>query len=355
MQYELLNLLRCPISKTNLRFELISEFEKSYSENRITEIFEGLLFSETGFVFPIIDGIPRLLLESIYDHSSFLEKHLSNYKKIKEQLEIDFNELLSYCVKKNKKTKNSFKFEWSFLNTEKKDKIWQEDYCQLSSIFMNEIRENLDFFKYKTVIDVGCGHGLMTSKIANFSKNSIGIELSKAIENAYRRNQNSNAWYIEGDLQFLPFEDFTFDVLYSSGVIHHTNNAELSYLLIESTLKKGGKICLWLYHPQKNILHNLNLLLRKVISKLPLKLSFILLTIFIFPISFSIKKIKRKNPPNYREEIIDLLDQFTPEFRFEISQDLATTWLIRRKFQNIKITTKNQFGFSIVGEKPNYN
>jgi SAM-dependent methyltransferase len=152
-------------------------------------------------------------------------------------------------------------------------------------------------------------------------------------------------------LQYLPFEEVSFDVVYSSGVIHHTNNTELSLLLIEPLLKCGGKICLWLYHPQQKIIHKAILLLRKVTKRLPLKLAFILLTIFVFPITFLAKKIKRKNVPNYREEIIDLLDIFTPEFRFEIQQDLASVWLRHKKYDRIQITTVNQFGFSIVGNK----
>ena len=126
MQYELLSYLKCPITKTELRFELISEFEKSYSGNTITEINEGLLFSETGFVFPIINGIPRMLLESIYDYADFLKMHLPGYEKLKDGLEANNKGVLSYCVTKNKKTKASFEFEWSFLNADKKDKVWHE-------------------------------------------------------------------------------------------------------------------------------------------------------------------------------------------------------------------------------------
>ena len=49
--------------------------------------------------------------------------------------------------------------------------------------------------------------------------------------------------------------------------------------------------------------------------------------------------------------MIDLLDQFTPEYRFEIPHVLAETWLKQKKYTNIKITTENKFGFSIVGER----
>ncbi|HEY3371138.1 MAG TPA: methyltransferase domain-containing protein [Prolixibacteraceae bacterium] len=351
MQYELLKFLKCPITKTDLRFVLISEFDKSYSGQTVTEIKEGLLFSETGFVFPIIDGIPRMLLESVYDYADFLSKHLAEYQTIKKNIEAEFKGLLSYCIQKNRKTKISFEFEWSFLNAEKKDRIWHDDTSKLSTVFINEVGESSDYFKDKRIIDVGSGHGIMTTKIAQLSGLAIGVELSKAVENAYQRNPDPNAWYIQGDLQYLPFEERSFDVVYSSGVIHHTNNTELSLLLIEPLLKSGGKICLWLYHPQQKIIHKAILLLRKGTRRLPLKVAFALLTVFVFPVSFLIKKLKRKNAPNYREEIIDLLDIFTPEFRFEIPQDLASVWLRHRKFDAIKVTTHNQFGFSIVGNK----
>ena len=317
----------------------------------ITEIKEGLLFSETGFVFPIIDGIPRMLLESMIDYADFIFIHLLDYQTIRDTVEKEYKGLLNYCIQKNRKTKLSFEFEWSFLNASKKDRIWHDDTSKLTSIFLSEMGEGSEYFKEKSILDVGCGHGVMTTKIAEISKLAIGVELSKAIENAYIRNQVKNAWYIQGDLQYLPFEEVSFDVVYSSGVIHHTNNTELSLLLIEPILINGGKICLWLYHPQQKIIHKAILLLRKVTSRLPLKLSFILLTVFVFPVTFLIKRIKRKHVPNYREEIIDLLDIFTPEFRFEIPSDLAAIWLRHKKYDNIQTTTTNQFGFSIVGDK----
>jgi ubiquinone/menaquinone biosynthesis C-methylase UbiE/uncharacterized protein YbaR (Trm112 family) len=351
MQYELLSYLKCPITKTELRFELISEFEKPYADTTITEINEGLLFSETGFVFPIINGIPRMLLESIYDYADFLKKHLPGYEKLKDSLEANNKDVLSYCVTKNKKTKASFEFEWSFLNADKKDRVWHEDTSGLSSVFSKEVGEPIEYFTGKKIIDVGCGSGFMTSAIAGVSRLAIGVELSRSVENAFINNKTHNAWYIQGDLQFLPFQELTFDVLYSSGVIHHTNDTEQSLSLIETVLKNNGKICLWLYHPQKSKIHNFILFLRKFTKRMPLKLCFVFLTVFVFPFTYLIKRIKNKKAPNYREEIIDLLDGFTPEFRFEIPHDLAITWLSRRKYNNIKITSENQFGFSIAGDK----
>ena len=334
-----------------MRFELIAEFEKTYQDKTVKEIKDGLLYSETGFVFPIINGIPRLLIESIYDYAGFLQQHLPGYASLKNDLEKNYKGVLDHCISKNKKTKQSFEFEWSFLDPKEKDNIWRDDSSSMPEIFLKETGEDTSFYAGKTVIDVGCGHGIMTSKIAAMASLAIGVELSKAVENAYNKNQNNNAWYVQADLQFLPFDDATFDVLYSSGVIHHTNNTELSLSLIEPVVKPGGKLCLWLYHPQNNRIHNMILWLRSITSKLPLRLSFVLLMIFVFPFTFLIKKIKNKRKISYREEIIDLLDQFTPEFRYEIPHDQAMLWLKRRKYADIHITTENQFGFSVTGNK----
>lgn len=351
MQYPLLDLLKCPLTKTALQFELISEFDKIYGSQKIKEVKEGLLFSESGLIFPIIDGIPRLLIESIYEYKDFLQQHLPDYQQQLQKTEAVHDKLLQDCIKKNTRSKQSFELEWSFLHPDERDKIWRDEHHDLSTIFLNETAETAIFYNEKSVIDVGSGHGIMTSKIAAISKLAVGVELSKAVENGYKKNQEANAWYIQADLQYLPFASNSFDVLYSSGVIHHTNDTEHSLSLIEPVLKAAGKLCLWLYHPQKSKVHHFILWLRGFTKRLPLKIAFVFLMIFVFPFTFLLKKIKNKRKLSYREEIIDLLDQFTPEFRFEITHEQAIGWLNNRKYDDITISTQNQFGFSITGKK----
>lgn len=347
----MLEWLRCPVTKTPLRLEVLTEFEKQYANGSTREIKDGFLFSEAGFVFPIIDGIPRMLVETVYDYKDFLERRLPGYAAIKKDLEEKYVDLLKICSRRNKKTKKTFEFEWSFLNTKKKDRIWQEQVDEMKDVFLKETGQVADFYNNKTVIDIGAGHGVMTSKIAEIASLAIGVEISKAVENAYANNTNPNVWYLQADLQQLSFADHSFDSLYSSGVIHHTPNTEHSLSLIEKSLKPGGNICLWLYHPQKSMLHNLSLQLRKITSRLPLWLTFFFLSVFVFPFTFLIKSIRRKKAPNYREEMIDLLDAFTPEYRFEIPQKEAIQWLEMRNYRQVSITTTNQFGFSITGIK----
>lgn len=339
------------MTKKELRCKTISTFVKAYGDKEIEEINEAVLFSDTGLVFPVINGIPRMLIESVYDYAGFLKTHLPDYSLIKEKIETNHAVLLNSCIKNNSKTKKSFEFEWSLLQADQNDKIWHEDTSELTQRFLLETAAEKSSFSNKKIIDIGCGHGIMTTKIAEISGLAVGIELSRAVEQAYTHNRHQDAHYLQGDLQFLPFETNSFDVLYSSGVLHHTNDTLNSLHLVERFLKNEGRICLWLYHPQKSLIHNLLLQIRNITKRLPVKVAFVFLSVFFFPFSFLIKKIKNKRSVNYREEMIDLLDGFTPEFRHEITHETATEWLHELGYHTIQITTTDQFGYSISGIK----
>ncbi|MFY7840288.1 MAG: methyltransferase domain-containing protein [Lacibacter sp.] len=351
MQQELLNLLRCPFAKSKLSIKVIATGTKAFGNELKTVITEAILFSDAGFVFPVINGIPRMLLEAIDDYAGFLQQHLHDYALRRKNLEATHAGVLAYCKSKNQQTKKSFFVEWSFLQPTQKDKLWHEDIDALQNRFLLEAGCKKEELAQKLAIDIGSGHGITTNKIAGTTGFAVGIELSRAVEEAYNRNSNCNAHYLQGDLQFIPFENHSFDFLYSSGVLHHTNNTRNSLGIVEQLVKPYGRICIWLYHPQNNRIHAAMLALRKITTRLPFWITFVLLQLFVFPLSFVIKRMKRKVKPNYREEMIDLLDMFTPKYRFETDHQTAEAWLGELNYHSINITTTDQFGFSITGIK----
>jgi ubiquinone/menaquinone biosynthesis C-methylase UbiE len=52
---------------------------------------------------------------------------------------------------------------------------------------------------------------------------------------------------IQGDAENLPFEDGTFDIVYSFGVLHHTENTEQAISELHRVLKPGGQAAVMLY------------------------------------------------------------------------------------------------------------
>ncbi|MGN7832166.1 class I SAM-dependent methyltransferase [Pseudoxanthomonas sp. 22568] len=84
----------------------------------------------------------------------------------------------------------------------------------------------------KDVLDLGCGSGYGTARIAGVARSACGVDVSKdAVAFAQARHASSNLAYrtIEADSP-LPFDDSKFDVVLSFQVIEHVKD-DSSYLL----------------------------------------------------------------------------------------------------------------------------
>ena len=343
MNLNLLTILRCPVTRSSLKIHRIT------SSTDGDEIQEGILFADEDWFYPVINGIPRLIVEAFIDYKTFLEQHLQDYPVRRSSLEKKYDGLIKYVIKKNKKTKQSFSLEWGMFNYEK-DKTWDEDSTGMMNRFLEETDETLQSLKGKLIFDAGCGNGLLNQYVAEAGAIILGMDFSLSIEKAARKNTNLNAMFIQGDVQFPPVTFEYFDIVHSSGVLIATNNTELSFSCIDPCVKKGGKLSVWLYHPRKNFIHNLFNFIRRFTSKLPIKFQYYLYAVTLFPIAFIVKRLKG-NKQNAREMMIDLLDWFSPEFRWEHEPSEAKSWFHKRKYSSIKITTLGTFGFNITGIK----
>ncbi|WP_336517846.1 hypothetical protein [Pollutibacter soli] len=138
MQEEILSFLRCSVTGLPLRLQVIEEVERTYQQGRITEIKTGILSVGNGWFYPVIDGIPRMLPEAVYDYAGFLRTHIPDFDQQVETLEERYNQIASGNRQKNSRTKASFAMEWKFFHPEKKDKLWHFDQASLGSLFLLE-------------------------------------------------------------------------------------------------------------------------------------------------------------------------------------------------------------------------
>ena len=348
MTTNLLALLRCPVTREELCLEVISKGIKKYDGADKEIITEGILRS-SGCIYPIINGIPRLTVEAFLDYTPFLNKHVPEFETLKKEIELKYKRLLKYAVKKNRHTKKSFSQEWSLFNYEK-DKAWDQHKAGMLDRFLRETGETPASLKGKTIFDAGCGNGLLNQSIAACGAIILGMDFSRSIERAFLKNDKENALFIEGDVQFPPVAFGFSDILHSSGVLIHTNNSELTFSCLDPCVKPGGKMSVWLYHYRKNLLHNTFKFTRRFTSGLPLKLQYYLYYVTVFPVSYAVKRLKG-NRQNKREMMIDILDGFSPEFRWEHTHEEAESWFTKRKYHSVKITTDEIFGFNITGIK----
>lgn len=349
MNSALLDIIRCPVFRTPLRVEVIERKSKLYDGKSEEIIWTGILFSEGDFFYPIINGIPRLIVEAYDDYPDFFKKYLPDYQERRKNIETNFRLFVKKVKAKNSHTKKSFSQEWNLYNYET-DKTWDLDAKGLLERFLSETDETRDSLNGKWILDAGCGNGHLNMEMARSGMFSVGMDFSLSVERAFELNDQPHALYLQGDVEFPPFDFGCFDVVHSSGVLIATQRTELSLSALTPCVKAGGKISIWSYQPRDNWMHNLFNFTRNYSSKLPLKVQYYLYMCTLLPVSYVVKKAKG-NPQNWREMMIDILDWFSPENRWEHETTEVESWLWKRNFRQTKVTDQNMWGFNMVGVK----
>jgi ubiquinone/menaquinone biosynthesis C-methylase UbiE len=98
----------------------------------------------------------------------------------------------------------------------------------------------------RDVLEVGCGTGLVLSKIQNFARSATGVDLSPGmLEKAQARQLNVTL----GSATELPFEDASFDVTCSFKVLAHVPQIERALSEMARVTRPGGMILAEFYNP----------------------------------------------------------------------------------------------------------
>jgi len=115
-----------------------------------------------------------------------------------------------------------------------------EDFDDRSNKFASDkFREEISHYIYESdsILDVGCGTGLMLSRLK--AKKKTGIDASAKLLTQTKRE---GIKLMRGDAEKLPFRNRTFDVVYSVNLLEHTGHPERVISEAERVLKESGKL-----------------------------------------------------------------------------------------------------------------
>lgn len=155
---------------------------------------------------------------------------VTDYIKDEEKLEILYRS--SYIDRKNNlKTAKLFDDMWnSFGNEEVEEAV---------KLLFHRFKVNnipLDLIKDKTVLEIGCGSGRYSFALKMMgAKKVIGVDIGKG-----KKFMCEGVEYIKGNALNLPFEDNTFDFVFSNGVFHHTGHTYKCISEMERVMKPGA-------------------------------------------------------------------------------------------------------------------
>lgn len=222
--------LRCPACRGELRMQVWSQ--------EAGEIAEGLLSCSCGEDFPIILGVPRMLLgvfrdQLHVDYGDYFARHAARLPQ-----SLAPNRTTSSNDERD--TQRSFGFEWTKFAAMRPE--WERNYWEYQAPFTPE------FFAGKTVLDAGCGMGRHLFYTGQHAHETIGVDFSRAVDSAYRNTRHQpNTHVVQADLCRLPFAPPAFDYAYSIGVLHHLPDPTRGLHAILPFVRPGGTMRVYLY------------------------------------------------------------------------------------------------------------
>jgi SAM-dependent methyltransferase len=122
------------------------------------------------------------------------------------------------------------------------------------------------------IVEMGCGTGQMSLYLASADRLVIGADLTRAslelASAASRRFAVRGVFFVETDLQKPGLREGAFDVVYSSGVLHHTPDPRTSFVSLARLARPGGVIVVGLYNLLARLPHRVRRGLSRITGRI---------------------------------------------------------------------------------------
>jgi ubiquinone/menaquinone biosynthesis C-methylase UbiE len=154
------------------------------------------------------------------------------------------------------------------------------------------------------------------------------MDFSRSIEGARRRlfekgfPVSHRVHYLQGNVLELPLLPRSFDMVHSSGVLHHTPSTYRAFRSVSKAVKPGGKVYIQLYRRRPTWIHAINVSLRAVTTRLPMGLLYWLCYVAT-PLHAALSRLvhllrREPAPPRAtaRERAVQMFDNYSPKYQY---------------------------------------
>jgi len=98
--------------------------------------------------------------------------------------------------------------------------------------------------RHQRIVDVGCGSGLMSARLAATGRQVLGVDLSTSMIAQARVRTNARLDFLHADAENLPLEDAGFDAVVNLISFHHYPNPDKAIAEFRRVLRPGGRLVL---------------------------------------------------------------------------------------------------------------
>jgi len=298
-----------------------------------------------GRTYPVIDAVPRLLENAEPEPTSDLAAVKSNSRK---QNDFDY-------------IRQSFSKEWGVFDYDA-DKTWGWTLDERKRIFLADVGRTAAELEGKLLLDAGCGNGTLTAALAVFGMDIVGMDLNDRLGDANLNKdrktgeRSGRIHFVQGNLFNPPLKHDSFDLIYCSGVIHHTPSSKGTFKSLVPLVKRGGRLYVWVYGKRSipvRVLGTSGRQLKRFISLGSLLTVCKAVAPFYKVATEALNALgiaefrKRKA----REITLDIFDSWAPKYNYWHKEEEVQSWFREMGFENITISGKQKHGFGCYGDK----
>ena len=327
------------------------------SDSLREEILEAALSCRCGLVYPVIDGIPRMLRNARQEYPEFFARHddlasLNTAGDLVPAASAPASERQAPVA--DPRSAQSFRLQWTVY--QEGDHTWFKDDAGLRKReFLYNLDTTAEDLRGKLMLDAGCGNGELTRAIAEYGVEIVAMDFSRSVEKARKRlfekgfPVSHRVHYLQGNVLELPLRRRSFDLVHSSGVLHHTPSTERALRSVAQAPKPGGKLYVQLYRRRPTWIHAINVTLRAATTRMPMGLLY-RLCYAATPVHSALSRLMHflrgePAPPQAtaRERAVQMFDNYSPKFQYRHTVPEIMDLFRSAGYENLKdVTLENE-------------
>jgi 2-polyprenyl-3-methyl-5-hydroxy-6-metoxy-1,4-benzoquinol methylase/uncharacterized protein YbaR (Trm112 family) len=310
------------------------------------EIEEGLLACRAcGSLYPVLGAVPRLVRCAEQKYRVFFERYRVRIPQLPRRESPMCAARHSNPFVFDSRSNDSFGLQWA--NQAEGERTWfKDDALMRKEEFLYSLAVDRKELRGALIFDAGCGNGRLTASVATFGAEIVGMDLSAGIERAqaararYAGEHEHFVHFVQGNVMELPLAHERFDIIHSSGVLHHTPSVERAFVSFLSSVRPGGRVYVQLYRRREAWIGIPNALLRGVTSHLPPRLLYRICWTAA-PIHTGlvllVARLRGEDSPiataSWGERALSLFDNYSPRYQYRYSPRQ-----VRRMFEAAGLT-----------------
>jgi len=191
------------------------------------------------------------------------------------------------------------------------------------------LKRDPKLFRGSVCLDAGCGRGEVCYAMGSLgARLVVGIDIGNQIADAERNTASKPCVsVVKGDIVTLPFRTGAFDVVHSSGVVHHCSHPEQVFAELVRVLRSGGLLYMALVGHE-----GLQLVVTKTMRALA----------SVVPIGLMRQSLRRVFPS---WAVAGLLDVGYARIRRTYSERTIRGWFLTHGIENVRRTRSERYDY----------